>query len=118
MAIKKSNKKVNLRVDRSRNVILTATIGNAQIGASVVRFKGSSNVLAKGEIKKCNLGIGSSLVGKKLVVISNILDSNDLTNGVVVTYFFEACTPLVTTFNDRVDNDGDIFSYIVEFTFV
>ena len=117
MPVKKRKEVVNLLVNPNADVVLTITIGNAQIGASAIRFKDSSVILAKGEIKKCKLGKGSSLVGTTLLVTTNILDSNDLTDGVVATYFFGGSQPAVVTFDDKVDNDGDIFSFLLEFNF-
>lgn len=117
MKVKKRNETVQLKADGTEDVILTITIGNAQIGASLVRFKNSPNLLGKGEIQNLNLGSKAALAGKTVTVTTNILDANEQTNGVVVTYFFHACQPPVTTFHDKVDNDGDIFSFIVDFNF-
>ncbi len=117
MAIRKRNETVDLKVSRNENIMLTVTIGNAQIGASVMRLKGSSEVIAKGEIENLDLGMGSDLVGKTLKITTNILDMNDQTNGIVVTYYFHNCTPPVVVFDDTVDNDGDIFSFLIEVNF-
>lgn len=117
MPVKKRTETADLVVNPEAEVILSVTIGNAQIGASVARFKGSAEVLAKGDISKLNLGKGASLVGKSLVVTTNILDSNQLTNGIVVTYFIESCSPKAMLFDDEVKVDGDICSFIVTFNF-
>jgi hypothetical protein len=117
MAIKKSSKIVSLKAAPDENALLTITIGNAQIGGSVVRFKNSAGIIGKGEIKNLQLGMGAELSGKTLKVTTNILDVNEQTNGIVVTYFFSGCTPAVTVFHDTVANDGDIFSYLVDFNF-
>ena len=117
MAIKKSSKTVSLKAASDENVLLTITIGNAQIGGNVVKFKNSSDVIGKGEIINLELGMGADLSGRTLKVTTNILDVNEQTNGIVVTYFFSGCTPAATMFHDKVDNDGDIFSYLVEFNF-
>ena len=117
MAIKKSSKTVSLKAATDEIVFLTITIGNAQIGGNVVRFKNSSDVIGKGEIKNLQLGTGIDLSGSTLKVTTNILDVNEQTNGIVVTYFFSGCIPAATMFHDKVDNDGDIFSYLVEFNF-
>jgi hypothetical protein len=117
MALKKRSETVNLKVQKDEKVLLTITIGNAQIGGNFIKFKNSSDVLAKGEVQNLDLGTGSGLIGKTLKITTNILDANDQTNGVVVTYFFHSCTPPVTVFNDSVDNDGDVFSFLVEFNF-
>ena len=117
MKVKKRTETVQLKADGTDDVILTITIGNAQIGASLVRFKNNPDLLGKGEIHNLNLGSKAALAGKTVTVTTNILDANEQTNGVVVTYFFHACQPPVTTFHDKVDNDGDIFSFIVDFNF-
>lgn len=117
MALKKRSEIVNLTVNQNENVSLTVTIGNAQIGGNFIRFKNSQTVLAKGEVKNLDLGKGSDLIGKTLKVTTNILDANTQTNGIVVTYFFQSCTPPVTVFHDKVNNDGDIFSFLIEFNF-
>jgi hypothetical protein len=117
MAIKKRTEIVNLKTVPDETVFITITIGNAQIGGNVLKYKGSNNVIAKGEITNFNLGFGGELKGRTLRVITNILDVNPQTNGVIVTYYFHACTPPVTFFHDIVNNDGDIFSFTVEFNF-
>lgn len=117
MAVQKRTEKFNLQAKTDADVILTITVGNAQLGSSVMRFKGSSDIIAKGEIKKCNLGSGSNLKGKILLVTTNILDSNNMTNGIVVTYYFASCDPVATTFDDEVKSDGDIFSFLLEIQF-
>jgi hypothetical protein len=117
MALKKVSKSVNLKAVADQNVFLTITIGNAQIGGSVVRFKNSPTIIGKGEIKNLSLGLGSGLIGKVLKVTTNVLDVNQQTNGIVVTYFFHNCAPVVIVFNDTVNSDGDILSYLVDFNF-
>jgi len=117
MKVKKRTESVNLAPDGTDDVLLTITIGNAQIGGSVVKIKNTATILGKGEIQNLRLGKKTDLQGKTITVTTNILDANEQTNGIVVTWFFHACLPAVTTFNDKVDNDGDIFSFIVDFNF-
>lgn len=117
MKVKKRTESVSLAADGTGDVLLTITIGNAQIGGSVVKIKNTSTILGKGEIANLRIGTKADLKGKTITVITNILDANEQTNGVVVTYFFHACQSPVTTFNDKVDNDGDIFSFTVDFNF-
>jgi hypothetical protein len=117
MALKKRTETVELSVLKKQHILLTITIGNAQIGGNVVRIKNAPDTLGKGEIENLDLGLGSDLIGKTLKVTTNILDVNDQTNGIVVTYFFHNCDPAATMFHDTVKNDGDIFSFIVEFNF-
>ncbi|CAL1517511.1 hypothetical protein [Chitinophaga sp. MM2321] len=117
MAIKKRKEHVDLTVNAASDVILTISIGNAQIGASVVRFDKAANVLAKGEIRNLNLGNGGDLRGKVLKITTNILDANVLTNGMVVTCYFESCKPNVVMYQDAVNVDGDIISFLLDFNF-
>jgi len=117
MKVKKRTESVNMVADGTDDVLLTITIGNAQIGGSIVKIKTPSTVLGKGEIQNLKLGKKEDLQGKTITVTTNILDVNEQTNGIVVTYFFHACQAPVAMFNDKVDNDGDIFSFIIDFNF-
>ena len=119
MAIKKRSESVALTVSNagSTNVILNVTIGNAQIGGNLVKWKHDQQVVKKGKIENLDLGSPAFVKGKTLTVITNILDVNEQTNGVVATYAFHNCTPFTTSFDDKVDNDGDIFSLTVDFIF-
>ena len=115
MARKSRSEIVNLTLSKDQEIFLTITIGNAQIGGNVIKFKGSNIAIAKGEITNLNLGMGADITGKTLRAVTNILDVNGQTNGVVVTYFFHPCTTPVIVFHDTVNNDGDIFTFNVEF---
>ncbi|HVI44727.1 MAG TPA: hypothetical protein VM802_07650 [Chitinophaga sp.] len=117
MAIRKRKETTDLTVNPGSDVILTITIGNAQIGASIVRFDKDETVLAKGDISNLHLGKAEELAGKTLKVTTNILDANSLTNGIVATYGFGSCIPAVVTFKDEVKTDGDIISFILDFNF-
>jgi hypothetical protein len=120
MKVKEKNETRELVVDKAsaKDVILNVTIGNSQIGGNVAFFKDlPDKIIGKGEFKNLNLGPASLLIDKKLVITTNILDSNDQTNGVIATYFFNLCNPTVTVIADKVDNDGDLFSFLIEFTF-
>ncbi len=117
MQIKQRNETVDLITESTNDeVFLTITIGNAQIGGSIIKFENSTNI-GKGEIENLNLGKASDLVGKTLQASTNILDINQQTNGVAVTYFFSSCLPPAISFFDKVDNDGDIFSFSIDFNF-
>lgn len=118
MKIKTRKEAINSSVtNQNSDVYLTITIGNAQIGGNVIRWKGSSNILAKGEISNLNLGKGSTIVGKTLEIFTNILDVNPMTNGVVATYYFHNATAPSVTFDDTVNNHGDVFSLELDVTF-
>ncbi|MCW3466921.1 hypothetical protein [Chitinophaga nivalis] len=117
MAIKKRKETTDLTVIPASEVSLTITIGNAQIGASVVRSDANEQIIAKGDIRNLKLGKAEDIRGKTLKVTTNILDSNTLTNGMVVTCYFESCKPNVVVFQDEVKSDGDILSFLLDFNF-
>ncbi|MBD0254482.1 MAG: hypothetical protein ICV83_02085 [Cytophagales bacterium] len=104
-------------VNPDEDVFLTVTIGNAQLGASLV-VDGSGNTLAKGDIAKVNLGRGSSLLGTAITVFTNVLDVNDVdpNNGVVVVDHF------TNVRNDYLYKDtapqGGIVSFTKHYRFV
>ena len=109
---------VNVTVDKASDIYLDITIGNAQIGGSTVRFVNNTNLLGKGAINNMNLGIGQSLVGQTIEVITNVLDVNTVTNGIVITHYFHNGTPPMYAYNDTVDADGDIYSLTTQYSFV
>lgn len=118
MAVKKlvrSNLVVKLTLQHK--VFFTVSIGNAQIGGSVVRWKNKQEVIAKGEVTNLELGLGEELRGKILRVTTNVLDVNEQTNGVVVNHYFYNGKPALFSFDERVNNDGDIFQLITEYNF-
>ena len=99
------------------DVYVTVTIGNAQIGGTRVSWTNDGIILRKGSITSLNLGPGSGCTGKTLELYTNIVDINEATNGVVVTYYFHNATPATVTLNDQVDADGDFFSFITNANF-
>jgi len=117
MSVKKRNETVDLKLSSDETIYLTITIGNAQIGGNVLKLIGSDFLVGKGGINNLNLGLGEGLIGKKLVVVTNILDVNEQTNAMVATYEFQGSNPLSTVFTDKIDDDGDIFSLTVTFNF-
>lgn len=108
---------VTVTVDKTNNVYLDITIGNAQIGGSVVRIAGNSTIIGKGIITNLNLGPGQSLAGQTIEIVTNVLDTNSVTNGIVITNYFHNANPAVFPYNDTVDNDGDILSLTTQYTF-
>lgn len=111
MEIKKRTETINsLITNLKQDVLLTITFGNAQIGGNIISWEGEETIITKGKVANFNLGIGSAIKGKKLKIESNILDVNTQTNGVVVTYYFDNAIESAMTFDDKVDNHGDIFS--------
>jgi len=118
MAIKRITKTdLTTKVGLDESIFLTVSIGNAQIGGSVARWKNNSNILAKGEIKNLNLGLGMDVTGKTLKLTTNVLDVNEATNGIVINHYFHNGAPSLFPYVDRVNNDGDILQLITEYTF-
>lgn len=113
---KNTSKSISI-VNPNANVYLTVTIGNAQIGGTLVRWKNSATNLGKGIITNLNLGSGSQIKGQTLELFTNIIDVNPATNGVVATYYFHNCNPSTFVLSDSVDNEGDIFSFVTDVTF-
>jgi len=117
MNIKNRTEKAALFANAAGDVLLTVTIGNAQIGGSIVINKSSGLQIAKGEISNLVIGSDATLKGKALIITTRILDVNPNTNGIVVTYFFGNATPVTLSYNDTVDNDGDIFVLTLNISF-
>jgi len=109
---------VTVTVDKTSDIFLDITIGNAQIGGSTVRFINNPNLLGKGAINNLNLGLGQSLAGQTIEIVTNVLDVNKVTNGIVITHYFHNATPAMFAFNDTVDADGDIYSLTTQYSFV
>lgn len=66
---------------------LSITIGNAQIGGSFVEDQ-DGNLIVKGIVTNFNLGKGSTLIGKKIKIFTNVLDVNDMSDDIIVTHRF------------------------------
>jgi hypothetical protein len=98
-------------------VILTVTIGNAQIGGNVVRWKGSQQILAKGNIENVSLGNGANIRGRVLRITTNVLDVNPSTNGVVINHYFHNAQPALFPFSGVVDHESDIYQLIADYLF-
>ena len=117
MAVKQVQKDPsNVTVKDTDQLSLTVTIGNAQIGGNLVLLDGIQ--AGKGDITGLPLGNGSSLKGKTLKVITNVLDVNPNTNKVSITHIFTNGTPPDYVNNDSVDNDGDIYSLTAQYNFI
>jgi hypothetical protein len=109
---------VTVTVDKTSDIYLDITIGNAQIGGSTVRFLNNPTLIGKGTINNLNLGLGQSLVGQTIQVITNVLDVNSITNGIVISHYFHNAIPAMFPYNDIVDADGDIYSLTTQYSFV
>jgi len=114
---KKTLPAVTVSAAAGQSVFLTITIGNAQIGASLVKFVDSTTLFAKGTIHTLLLGKAEELDGRTLQVITNVLDANPSTNKVVVLHEFKNASPESLEYDDEVPNEGDILSLTRSFTF-
>src|ERR1700721_2866519 len=87
---------------------LTMNIGNYQIGGSVLQFEDSNTPLPyKGTISNQLLGQNAALSGKKLKIITTVLDSNPATNNIVITFGFQGTTASPIVIQDTAGNTGD-----------
>lgn len=109
-----------IEVNEQDPTVLSVTIGNAQIGGSVVRIDGTQ--IVKGAIHNFVLGAGADLIGKQVTVITNVLDVNPASNKISITHFFFNGTPPVFSYpfpgeDLEVDADGDVLSLTATYTF-
>lgn len=122
MAIKPVNKGTySIPVDDTSLLLLSITIGNAQIGGNLLELDGQ--VVAKGKIKDFALGNGKGLRGKMLKVTTNVLDVNPSSNRISITHYFRNGTSTVFQYPEHgddpgVDNAGDIYSLEANYKFV
>ena len=103
--------------DPNQPVLLTVSIGQAQIGGSGLNWKGNPASLGKGEIHQLNLGKGADIQGRTLELFTNVVDVNPATNKVLVTYDFSNGQPNPLTLTDEVDAAGGILSFVNEINF-
>lgn len=104
-------------VDPNANVTFTITIGNAQIGSSLI-VDSRNNIIAKGDKINVNLGRGSNLRGNFITVYTNVLDANNIdpNNGVIV----------VNSFSNRLNSfmyvetapQGGLVSFTIRYNFI
>lgn len=97
-------------------VRLTVTVGNAQIGGSVVKI--DDHEVADGRnIRDLDLGPEGSLIGKALTVRTVVTDVNPSTNRLVVTYELKTSSDeLSHRLRTSVSsNDSAFFELYVEF---
>jgi len=91
-------------------VRLSITIGDAQIGGSVVHL--GDRELAIGDISNLTIGTGSALKGQTLSIKSVVTDTNDATNRTSVSYRLTGGkTDQSFSQTATVDEDGDSVVY-------
>ena len=123
MAIKPVDKgPYDISVDDALPVILSITIGNAQLGGNVLELNGK--VIGKGSIKDFPVGLGKDLKGKSLKITTNVLDVNPSSNRISITHAFYL-TRAIDIFqypeagdDPGVDNDGDVYSLVAKYNFI
>jgi hypothetical protein len=121
MAIKvKKVPPVDLEVKQTEKVFITVVVGNQQIGGSILQYKGEAEPFEKGRIKDVELGKGSKINGKQLLVETNVLDSNTATDKVVVRHTFknEKGDEIAKfQYEDEVATHRDILSLQTQYNF-
>lgn len=97
-------------------VSLTVTIGNAQMGASLVRL--GAKEIGFGEVKDLVVGKGPAIRGKTLTVKTVVSDVNDKTNLTNVRYsLVGGKVPKDYDLEASVDGEGDSIIYRAYFKF-
>jgi hypothetical protein len=92
-------------------------IGNAQIGASVVKL--NKTEVARGDISDLDLGSGNTLAGKSLTIKSVVTDVNDSTNRTSIKYVFRRGQDLQEFLSKvEVENNGESIIYRALFKLV
>lgn len=117
MATQQRDIYANHTLNKLKDVFLTITIGNDQIGGSKVKWSDSETYLVQGQVIGLALGKGSMLIGKKLLITTRFYDRNDYTNNISGMYDFNNGEEPIHIFYDTVENDKDFFVFNIEFTF-
>jgi len=98
------------------DVSLTVTIGNGQLGASLVRL--GTREIGSGQIKDLPVGKGPAITGKTLTVKTVVADVNDKTNRTNVGYSLKGGkVPKDYDLEATVDQEGDSIIYRATFEF-
>ena len=96
----------NFALPPANRLILTVTVGDAQMGTSAVWI---NEVLhSKGDFNATAIGTGAALAGKQIRVKTLVTDINSFTNKMDVTYTLEGGTaPFEHTIPFEVESEGD-----------
>lgn len=104
------------RVSPGSNVLLTVTIGQAQLGASLALL--DQEELEGRAFNRKFLGTGDSLTGRTLQIITMVSDVRKQTNRTSVKYELTGgMTPLHFEAADNVDEEGDMVLYLATISF-
>lgn len=111
---------VNLIADyevADKDVKLSVMIGQAQIGASVVKLRNTK--IGEGEISKLVAGKGPEIKGKPIFVKSVVTDVNDDTDLTSITYTLSGGKRDQQFLSSgTVDENGDSIIYRAKFNLV
>jgi hypothetical protein len=95
---------------------LSVTIGDAQVGGSVVFIDGKK-LKQSGAIVDLPLGNAAALVGKAVVVRTLVSDINPKSNHTSVTYVLEGDSTARMTLSREVPAHGDAVRYVTKLDF-
>jgi len=94
----------------TNDIFLTIVIGNANPGSSTVRL--GDDVIKDGIVENFNIGNGSSLKGKKLIILTTVQDFLINSNLTSVTFVLDDGVTTKKYFLDgTVDVDKDKIDY-------
>jgi hypothetical protein len=98
-------------------VFLTITIGDAQIGRSIVFL--DDKKVGIGDFTKFKIGDGEGIKGKTVNIKSIVADVNDMTNKTSITYVLAGgTTDHSFAATGTVENDGDAMIFKAHFSLV
>ena len=109
--------KSEYKADNDNKINISIIIGDAQIGSSIIYLENQE--IGKGDIHNLEIGIGSQLIGKKLIIKSVVTDVNDMSNYTSITYMISGGL-FDQTFTSKavVDENGDSVIYRAIFSFI
>ncbi len=111
---------VNLQTDYavdSGDVSLTITIGDGQLGSSLVRL--NDKELGIGEIDGLKVGKGSAVAGKELFIKTVVTDVNDKTDHTSVRYELKGgASDQTFDLDGSVDEEGGSVIYRATFNLI
>ena len=98
---------------------LSVVVGNAQFGLIDVRFQGDQAPLdRRSNVVTLDLGKGSDLLGRTLMVRTVVSDVNPSTNRMIVTHVLSGGPEnRVFTMHGQVQQENDFLLFRAEFTF-
>src|SRR2546423_12161670 len=104
-------------VQPDQNVLFTVSFENDQIGNSIVLFKEKPHLLGEGAINLLDLGPSDFLIGKSLLVATNVIAANPDSRDIIVHHKFNGTLPETFTYTGKVAGEGDFFTLITQYNF-